>query len=71
MKCLDKQHVINKLFCAYKQMLDSGEKERAKGMWRAIKLINKCAVFEVNHPVKFFIDISPKTPTDYEKEIKT
>ena len=54
--CLDKQKVVNKLYGAYKQMLESGHTEKAKGMWRAIKLINQCAVFEIKHTPEFFID---------------
>jgi len=43
---LDKEYIINKLYGAYVQMRGSGEVERAKGLYRAIKLIRKCPSFE-------------------------
>lgn len=50
---LDKERVINKLYGAYVQMRDSGEIERAKGLYRAIKLIRKCPSFELKRDAMY------------------
>lgn len=69
--CVSKQTVINKLYGAYKNMCESGETERAKGMWKAIKLINHCCVFDIDYYPKWYFEephkldpINPKNKED-------
>lgn len=45
---IDREQAINKLFASLYQMRDAGEREKAKGMYRAIKLLRRLPSYHAN-----------------------
>lgn len=45
---INREDAIGKLFASYSQMLDAGEHEKAKGVYRAIKLLRRLPSYYSN-----------------------